>query len=686
MTHQLWPSSPTPASESDPVYIPLTMLRIWEFLTGLGPELEQRWQSFLTWPPDVFALCASVLKRSGCYPLAMKHLSGNDEVTLRVDSWLNFFEHTPSPANSFASADTFLKDDWAKIWSFRNHHLSRITEHVEWIRCLLRMITVADQASKGSGLPIQDRAISSGQYNIMSHGWKLLAPTRYGSSLCTQRIHPNAVRVLPKMHVPKSGLTLRSFSHHLALCESDEVQPRWFMIPGARGEIANRDHINLLLLPWPFTIHPAQFERATRTEQHEAYFDYRLLPSSEIANIVTGLCDEAETVLGSLDGVVMPELALTPSQYEVVRNSVLARKLLFVTGVGGESTKGSIGRNQVYIDVPLSKHHAVHFRQSKHHRWRLSGEEIAMYGIGGRLDPSRSYWENIDIEDRRLLFLVLRPWLVTSVLICEDLARHDPVGELVRGVGPHLVMALLMDGPQLASRWSSRYAATLADDPGSSVISTSSLGMVGLSRPEATTNLSRTVALWKDSREGAKELPVPLDADALAITISLDYSTREYTADGRSEESARPVLTGVNPIRRRRASSGCDIEQVSKVKFLSPNAAVDLARLVQQQNQFDRSPELLVELTGEAKTIGWEVWRLMAGYPSQEQVNQAREQPDDYARLPEKWHTETALEICRWHITNMEACGVPTSELDFPQWWKDKAASTASFVAQLESR
>src|SRR5687768_17746605 len=37
-------------------------------------------------------------------------------------------------------------------------------------------------------------------------------------------------------------------------------------------------------------------------------------------------------------------------------------------------------------------------------------------------------------------------------LICEDLARQDPIAELVRHVGPTLVVTILMDGPQLKNR------------------------------------------------------------------------------------------------------------------------------------------------------------------------------------------------------------------------------------------
>lgn len=85
-----------------------------------------------------------------------------------------------------------------------------------------------------------------------------------------------------------------------------------------------------------------------------------------------------------------------------------------------------------------------------------------------------------------------------SVVICEDLARPDPVGDLLRAVGPNLVIALLMDGPQIKERWSARYATTLAEDPGFSVLSLTSAGMSKLSRPSSGVNRSKVIGLWKD--------------------------------------------------------------------------------------------------------------------------------------------------------------------------------------------
>ena len=119
----------------------------------------------------------------------------------------------------------------------------------------------------------------------------------------------------------------------------------------------------------------------------------------------------------------------------------------------------------------------------------------------------------------------------------------------VRTVGPNLVVALLMDGPQTKERWAARYATVLADDPGCSVLSLTSLGMAQLSRPQVGPDRSRLVALWKDRFNGATEIELPPGNDAIAVSLSIRYR-EEFTADGRGDggSAAFPILSGVHPI------------------------------------------------------------------------------------------------------------------------------------------
>jgi hypothetical protein len=134
-------------------------------------------------------------------------------------------------------------------------------------------------------------------------------------------------------------------------------------------------------------------------------------------------------------------------------------------------------------------------------------------------------------------------------LVCEDLARLDEVADLLRAIGPTLVITTLLDGPQLASRWTARYASVLADDPGSAVVTLTSFGFAQRSRP-AGRPPSRLVSLWKDPVRGLREIPLDVDAHAELIHIQIGRTTR-HSADGR-----RPVANvadvraeGVRPIR-----------------------------------------------------------------------------------------------------------------------------------------
>jgi hypothetical protein len=119
-----------------------------------------------------------------------------------------------------------------------------------------------------------------------------------------------------------------------------------------------------------------------------------------------------------------------------------------------------------------------------------------------------------------------------------DLARQEPVTEVVRAVGPNLIFALLMDGPQLKSRWSSRYASVLAEDPGCSVLSLTSLGMSRRSQGGTPGNdQSHTIALWRDPIYGERELSLNNGDDACVLSL-VCKTKQEFTIDGRGDGGA----------------------------------------------------------------------------------------------------------------------------------------------------
>ena len=115
-----------------------------------------------------------------------------------------------------------------------------------------------------------------------------------------------------------------------------------------------------------------------------------------------------------------------------------------------------------------------HIRQNKHHRWSLDASQIYQYHLAGALHPHVRWWEAMEVPARSLQFVSVGEEITIVSLVCEDLAETDQLADVIRSVGPTVVFAVLLDGPQLASRWAARYASVLADDPGSVVLTLTS--------------------------------------------------------------------------------------------------------------------------------------------------------------------------------------------------------------------
>jgi hypothetical protein len=220
---------------------------------------------------------------------------------------------------------------------------------------------------------------------------------------------------------------------------------------------------------------------------------------------------------------------------------------LFVSGILHRETSQSVPRNGVFA-CTFFNNKPLFWVQNKHHRWKLDRDQIRRYHLGSRLNPDCDWWERIDISQRECEFRVFRRGASMAALVCEDLARIDPVQSVIRSVGPNLVIALLMDGPQMEKRWSGRYATVLADDPGSSVLSFTSLALVRRSSDPGH-NESRQVALWKQAGGKTEELLLPKGNHALLLTLWPDR-LKNFTIDGRSDRgnTVKIFLSGVHAI------------------------------------------------------------------------------------------------------------------------------------------
>lgn len=530
------------------------------------------------WPGDVFAVCAAVLEKSGAYSTLgttvwparnWKSLARRTaELRRLAGDWRR--QWSPDSPN----CPERVREWWGMAFATPDIDLADVRGENQRIQALFDLVAVADEALAGVGLLAPDERKTQGDESAFwDHAEiKLLLPFKagtgdakenpHGSTLCDW-IHPSRIRVLPKSQTPESGISLRSLSHHVAFCPPSDIRVSWYGY-GFEPGFLREDFLNALLIPWPFEVTPRQFERIPHGRnslpylpEHTGWFKYQPTDGSSgsLLKIVETCLAEASAKVGKVHMIIMPELALSKQQYSAIRVLLDETDVVFVAGVVDEDAGRCWATNSAVLSyrTPVISSLIV-YEQQKHHRWRLDDNQIIRYDVGASLSPEKDWWEGIDVSQRSINFVRIRDWLSTCVLICEDLARMDPVGRLVRAVGPDLVIALLMDGPQLSNRWPAHYATILADDPGSAVLTLTSLGMTRISQPADKIGkpVPRVIAMWRDPVSGTIPIELPQNTNAAVLTICKKF-TPEATADGRDHHLhlGAPVFGGIHFLAAR---------------------------------------------------------------------------------------------------------------------------------------
>jgi hypothetical protein len=529
-------------------------LRLGEFIKFLAPRLGRT-----LWPPDIFAICASLLLRSGSYPTvvsrwppSIRRAKTKARRRAIAQKWT---EQTQLDGLEWRIASSKRRSPpprvltyWRRVVSAARLRISDIPQRPPLVAALLTLLAMADEACAGVGLGpgvVETESPDYDAFDFISH--RLLFEK---GTLCRD-VDATRLRVFPKLHTPQSGITIRSLSHHLACCTTTEVKPQWFRL--AQREGGNRLHV--VVVPYPYTLKRSQFQPTSgKLHNMPPEFGFFTFTPNERARtgFVSSLVDEAHQQTGQpVDLVILPELALTEAQHRRMCEEITAkRRVALIAGVAIPATTKRPASNHFLMSVPVAGGMVVFPKQHKHHRWKLNESQIQRYGLGKALRSRKYWWEYVSIGERQLLFLSIHPAVVMSVLICEDLARQEPISDVMRAVGPDLVIALLMDGPQLKGRWSDRYATVLADDPGSSVLTLTSRGMVNLDGWQGN-GQSASVGLWRDAQSGkSTELELKPPNRAISLLLRLDQH-EEWTADGRSDGGASvyPTLERVARLR-----------------------------------------------------------------------------------------------------------------------------------------
>lgn len=348
----------------------------------------------------------------------------------------------------------------------------------------------------------------------------------------------------------QSGLTINSLTHNITLIPPT-VRPNLVKFRTRNNQ--NKKRYNILYIPYPFSITESCFKEHLKISDTHGYFTFKHTPDDfhkDISEFIT-IYENTKKRVSTIDLIILPECSLSKSDFELM-------KQVFHFTYGEHSPDFLVGtweekndnENRKFIE---NKAEFSYYKsnstqvdetvrsivQRKHHRWFLDRDQIKNYLLAGVLDSSIIWWENIDTPRRELSFAEIDDSFTICPLICEDLARQEPVASTVRAVGPSLVVSLLLDGPQLKQRWPGKYASVLADDPGSSVLTVSPLGMVNRSIGSGHKRIS-CVALWSE-KGYSKELILDEGAKGLLLELSLK-DRLQWSLDSRVSERIYPSL------------------------------------------------------------------------------------------------------------------------------------------------
>lgn len=550
-----------------------------EFFAG-GTGAADDWSYCPAWPPDVFAVAATIIDRSSCFTLAGHTRSD-------ISQHIEYFKSIESGAKAWvdlSSIPPLIGELWQKIaGDFLSTEMDEVCKYPELVDALFLLFAIADEACKGMGWRIVSDpaapAVPAGSYAFTDLAMASMSADEQNysaaslpympSSLCSL-VPANVAIVLPKSMTAGVGCSIRSLSHHLALLPgTGQVLPSWHLVDKLYSTDEKIDSVlKLLVVPFPFHIPETSFRLGTEPQQLNgdertaAFFTLqqkwldrgsRNQPLSAVdlvRHLLVPLLEQARKESpGEVHGILMPECALSEKLADEVAELLAYHKVdFFITGVLKKGNDGKM-RNvaQTHVLVPNGSTVAhVTYEQSKHHRWRLDPSQVERYALsftGEYALKERAptqWWEEIDVSQRCLPFYAIRRDMSLAVLICEDLARSDPAMPVIRAVGPNLVVALLMDGPQLAVRWPGRYATVRADDPGSSVLTVTCAGLVDRanwleSRPV------RSIGLWRDASGRTQELNLPHDCQGMFLTLKAKKET-QYTLDNRSDSDSTRLL------------------------------------------------------------------------------------------------------------------------------------------------
>lgn len=441
-----------------------------------------------------------------------------------------------------------------------------------WWSAAVKLILIADEACVGLGVrssPEHPERWMIDQFEIFNaapfSGKKLRGTTAYRAE--RQRAtfgvfsDPDVGCVQPKSRISSVGCNLRNLTRNAAyIPHVGSVRCHWQQpIAQKLGEEA--DDLDVLIIPLPFEMRDEWIIQDGKSKPEPTK-----RPKWGNFEIVQGWLEDEQALIelvlnefkkalvslktrktaGALNGVVFPEYALTEPLFNKICSLLKKEEPGLEFAITGSSSncEGETGNFVLTAMWPVDKAEGAPVddrflltSRRKHHRWKLSPSQIATYDLDAVLPSAvdgSSWWERHTIAQREIHFFHFRRTSVLTSMICEDLARSDPCHDILRAIGPNLLFALLMDGPQKENRWPARYAATLADDPGTSVLTVTSMGLMDRTNKAGLfPKPAYTVAMWRDETGQTKCLDLEDGSKSILLTLK-PYAVEDQTIDGRA--------------------------------------------------------------------------------------------------------------------------------------------------------
>jgi len=456
-----------------------------------------------SWPPDMFVALVDVLAVDSIWQSAQADFIDANRDPLRV-------------SDEEARARVELRGSAARNWevsaSFRERALAAIRGAGAWNEGHLGT-EAPDARDFPREFAVLSRAIDAEAFPL-SLDQGSLVPDRFQAARDLLRTRGTFTkeasgRLIPSAARSVRGNSLRQFYGNLLRVGPAADQGVDY---GVSSSIPTKPPGAALIVGFIPTVHAAG-EMSWSIER--GAFHVRLNPKFE-KKVIERVIRSLEWLLSRrADVIVIPELvssiALRERVGEELRSHAAHTPLLVVCGSEAVRSDSPTKRtNRAFVLGPSGREL---WTQDKHHPYSISAEQIAQWGLQRQLGKVKR--NEVGTSTRKKVVIRDIPGSGRfCVVVCEDLARSEPVQNAIRDFGVDMGVVVVMNGLFSESGWRLRHAVNLAEEPGSRIAIGNSCAILARMEPRPTSPDLRSLAYYVLPNHGLTSVTLPPRASA----------------------------------------------------------------------------------------------------------------------------------------------------------------------------